>query len=142
MKKLNNEGWGIGTFFAFIILIFFFILIVIIQSGKLGIIGKHNLLVSDQVTVGPTLEEQRNNIIEATSRYIDDANIIFSDTRDIRIVLFSTLISQGYVNNVIVNNENCTGYVIVTNTSTERIKYEPYFKCQTYTTPKYDDNFS
>ena len=36
MKKLNNKGWGLSTFIAFIVFFFFVILLVTFVADKAG----------------------------------------------------------------------------------------------------------
>ncbi len=42
MKQLNQRGWGLGAFIAFLVVFFLAIIVVTILSNAMGIGGSHN----------------------------------------------------------------------------------------------------
>ncbi len=55
MKKLNERGWGLGAFIAFLVVFFLAIIAVTILSNTMGIGGSHspNRTVQSEIIIRP-----------------------------------------------------------------------------------------
>ena len=53
------------------------------------------------------------------------------------VIPFSLLIDRGFLSSVVIDNENCTGYVVVT--KKEKLEYNSYYNCASWTTIGYNN---
>jgi len=145
MKKLNQEGWGLSVFLAFIIIFFIAIILIAIGSAKVGISGENN--GSIQSTPSSTGSNYTDTEIDqakfyeemiksATSRYLLEKlkNQIGGEEM---VLLSSTLSDAHYLDPFTVAGNTCSGYSVVRKTDSG-LEIVPYIECGgVYTTEGY-----
>lgn len=80
--------------------------------------------------------ELEEKIVESATKYITDQVILEENEKIILDVL--QLIEDGYLDSLDVENDTCSGYVIIENKGT--YEYSPFITCSHYTTLDYDKN--
>lgn len=80
-------------------------------------------------------KELENKLVEAEKKYID-AHFLYPASNEELKTLSSTLIEEGYLDGLIINDETCDGYVIVSHESTV-FEYKGYVSCSKYQTKGY-----
>ncbi len=81
-------------------------------------------------------KELEKKLVEAEKKYAD-AHFAYPDTGDILKTDSKTLIEEGFLDNLKVNDEECVGYAIVSHTSTV-FDYKGYVSCNNYKTKGYE----
>ncbi len=80
-------------------------------------------------------KEWEDKIKDATTKYVD-AQFLYPDSKDPLKIEASTLIEEGYLDNIVINDEECLGYGTVTYNGMV-YEYKGYVKCSNYTTKDY-----
>lgn len=81
-------------------------------------------------------KELEKKLVEAEKKYAD-AHFAYPETGDILKTDAKTLIEEGYLDNLKINEEECVGYAIVSHTSTV-FDYKGYISCNNYKTKGYE----
>ena len=76
-------------------------------------------------------------LVKSSEKYTEDNNDYPSENLEL-ILTSDELKEAGYLDELKVNKDVCTGYVIIT--KTDIYNYKPYLKCQNYTTKGYQEN--
>lgn len=145
MKKLNQEGWGLSVFLAFIIVFFIAIILIAIGSAKVGISGGEGS--SSQPTNTPSGSTYTENEINqaksyeervksSTSKYLLEKLQNQIDGEEM-IIPTSTLNDNFYLDPFSVAGNICNGYSVVRKTD-QGLEITPYVECGgVYTTEGY-----
>lgn len=80
-----------------------------------------------------TLEEKLET---SAKKYAEDNVLLDEDDREY-IVTSLELIESGYLDNLEIDDNVCTGYVVIQNDGA--YQYEAYISCKQYTTKNYED---
>jgi len=136
MKKLNQEGWGLSVFLAFIIVFFIAIILIAIGSAKVGISG------GDKGSSQPTSTPSGSNYTEseisqaksyeekvksATSSYLLEHLQNQIDGKEM-ILMSSTLNDYNYLEPFSVAGNICDGYSVIRKVDQE-LEIIPYVEC-------------
>lgn len=70
-----------------------------------------------------------------TQEYVEDNNLYPSKDETIKVTK-SDLVDNDYIEELVVNNDSCEGFVIVS--FKESYEYKAYLKCGKYKSAKYD----
>lgn len=126
--KLNNRGWGLSAFIGFVLVFAVFLIIASINAYHVGLADKPGIIFdsNNNSTINYSYIEEK---LEAAARSYKNKE--YPDYNESLIVKTSTLIEKQYVSNI----ENCSGYVIIGETS-ERA----YISCGNYITSGYDSS--
>lgn len=145
MKKLNQEGWGLSVFLAFIIVFFIAIILIAIGSAKVGIAGgggepSQPIHTSNGSNYTESEIEQAKSYEEmvksATSKYLLEKLQNQIDGEE-TIVMSSTLNDNHYLNPFSVAGNICNGYSVIRKMDQE-FEITPYIECgSVYTTDGY-----
>lgn len=144
--KLNKNGWGLAAEIVIILGVIVALVWVIYGFNQFGLVKNMNDalgtdILPDLIISGEkiTYSIAEDNLISASKAYIKD---VYGDTFDIDTTIkLSRLIKDGYISTIRdEDNNTCTGYVMVSNTS-ENINYNPYLKCKNYKTPGYNEEY-
>ena len=140
--KLNNRGWGLFVFLAFVLVFVLFLLIAGVNAYKLGL-SKDNPTIQFGNNNSNTNEDNGENNISNREKYRNlEEKIIESATNyrkanlldeDNVYVSFKTLIKNNYLS----NSGDCSGYVKIHHTSGSDYRYTVYFKCPDYVSSGY-----
>lgn len=114
MKKLTIV-WGMVIVILFVVLTFF------------GFLYKNKSNV---------YKELENKLVEAEKKYAD-AHFAYPEKGKVLKTEATTLIEESFLDNLEVENEECTGYATVTHNKTV-YEYKGYVKCDNYTTKGYE----
>lgn len=136
MRKLNQEGWGLSVFLAFIIVFFIAIILIAIGSAKVGISGENN--DSIQPTPSSTGSNYTDTEIDqaksyeemvksATAKYLLEKLQNQIDGQEM-IILSSTLSDAHYLDPFTVAGNPCSGYSVVRKTDSG-LEIVPYIEC-------------
>lgn len=136
MKKLNQEGWGLSVFLAFIIVFFIAIILIAIGSAKVGISSGESS--SSQPTSTPNGSTYTQSEIEqaksyeemiksATAKYLLEKLQNQIDGQEM-IILSSTLSDAHYLDPFTVAGNPCSGYSAVRKTDSG-LEIVPYIEC-------------
>ncbi len=122
MKKLNQNGWGLSVFLAFIVVFLIAIILISIGAERVGITENGNTKTpssnDSQDSIRYTKEEisqaEQYEIMlrEETSRYLSDINQDFSGVSS-KIIPISELIQKNYLQSLMIAGNICTGYSII-----------------------------
>lgn len=104
--------------------------IVVIIIALLTVMG---FILDNRYEKYQALEEK----LETSAREYAEDNILLSEEDGEYIVTSLELIEAGYLDNLEVDDNVCTGYVIVQNDGV--YQYEAYITCRQYTTKNYDE---
>lgn len=147
MKKLDQRGWGLSVFLAFIVVFFIAIVLISIGAQKVGLDPYSN--VSNPTTsVDPNVKHYTDSeISEAVgfeSSVRDSAARYFMEvyggqwSEDRSILTVSKLIEKSYLQPFSVAGNSCGGYVKVQSSNGE-LSYIPYIQCgEVYMTEGFD----
>lgn len=103
--------------------------IVVIVIGLLTTLG---FILKNRYETYHVLEEK---IIESAREYA--FHHVFFDPEDSEVVVTSEeLIELGFLDNLEVNDDECTGYVVIRNEDVK--EYDGYITCSVYTTKGYE----
>ena len=80
-------------------------------------------------------KEIENKLVDSATEYAH-SEILLEEGEF--IVTTEELIELGYLDSLDVNDDICSGYVVITNDGT--YKYDPYITCQAYTTRDFEEN--
>ena len=80
-----------------------------------------------------TLEEK----LETSAREYAEDNVLLDEDDGEYIVTSLELIKAGYLDNLEIDDNVCTGYVVIQNDGA--YQYEAYISCKQYTTKNYED---
>ena len=83
-------------------------------------------------------EEAASTFADKAQEYVEDANL-YPDKEDTLIVTKEELIEKEYIEELVVKENDCEGYVIV-KYEKENYIYTPYINCKKYITGGYDKN--
>ena len=83
-------------------------------------------------------KELEEKLKMAEQKYVNDY-FLFPKGKDVLKTHKEELIENGYLDNLNLEDEECDGYVTVTDTGTI-FNYKAYIKCNTYTTNGYKKN--
>ena len=104
--------------------------IVVIIIALLTVMG---FILDNRYEKYQALEEK----LETSAREYAEDNILLSEEGGEYIVTSLELIEAGYLDNLEVDDNVCTGYVVVQNDGA--YQYEAYISCKQYTTKNYDE---
>jgi len=105
------------------------VVLIVIMLTILGFVLKNK--TSKYTPVEEKLEEK-------AKQYVDKL-FLYPEHKGERIKITSEeMIEEGILDELKIENDTCTGYVIVTNNDV--YKYNTYIKCTNYTTSGYDKN--
>lgn len=134
--KLNNEGWGLNNmlWLCAILIIALFISISIFNStfGKNGIVT-YMTNNNTNTTSNFTYSEIEEEMVESAIKYLKDNQITFNNDIEYTITL-NDLIKNDYMKRVVINDKECSGYVVISKNK------KAYLKCQNYITDGYINN--
>lgn len=144
--KLNNKGWGLGIFLAFVCLLVFCIIFSSVSAYKAGL-TKNSVPYFESVvpnssgdsSTGSTTSSKysvlEEKILNAAMNYKRDRynNISVGQTLVIQI---STLVKEKYLEEIY----DCSGYVVIKNNNND-VRYQTYLKCSDYVTDGFDDKY-
>lgn len=77
---------------------------------------------------------KENELVEITKMYVENSTWYPEQGDSIKISI-EELVEDGFVNDVVVEDDKCNGYIEVTNKGI--IDYKTYLKCSKYTTRGY-----
>ena len=152
MKKLNNNGWGLSTFIAFIVVFCIAIILIIVGTMRLGIANDDDVsklpvseVKQDSVTnnfVEDYFEQIKNyqeQLTDISKDYIKtNPNAVKKD--DTLTITVVSLVKDNYINKLEINGYACTGYITIFNNN-GTYKYKPIVNCgNNYVTENYDSN--
>lgn len=158
MLKLNNHGWGLGTFIVFIVVFIIAIILITIGAIRLGISSKDDVstLPVTQASPSPTAssntgsEDNSDNnyialvnnyqeqLVDVMKDYIKTQQVVIIDQDSLTITVVS-LVKDNYINKLEINGNVCTGYVTVT--SNGNYDYKSFLNCgEEYVSDSYDGN--
>ncbi len=80
-------------------------------------------------------KELENKLVEAEKKYAD-AHFAYPETGIVKTDA-NTLIEEGFLDNLKINDKECTGYATVGHDSVA-FEYKGYVKCDNYTTKGYE----
>lgn len=83
-------------------------------------------------------EEEENRFKEVVKSYVEDNNLYPDKNKSLKVE-DSELIDANLMESIIVNNDECRGYVIITNKK-NNYEYKAYIKCKKYITGNYNKN--
>ncbi len=153
MLHLNEHGWGLGTLIAFIFVFLLAILLISVNAYKMGLTDGN---ISNVPITNPndnkdftnstnkdniTYLELENKLVVAGSSY---KQLYYNDlvVGDSVYVTDKQLSSVGFIDNLVINNIQCKGYVQIKNNG-ESFSYTPYLKCgDNYKTEGYIEDLS
>lgn len=81
-------------------------------------------------------QDLEEKLVESATEYITDKIIL--EEKEIITLNTEQLIEEGYLDSLEVENDTCSGYVIIENKGT--YEYSPFITCSHYTTLDYDKN--
>lgn len=138
MNKLNNNGWGLGVFIAFIGVFFVAIIMIVYVSNK------YNVGI-EKINVGNTSEKVNTTFEQKYEEYekqIKEKSILYQESNYPNILndeVFYTSINNLDLSEKIL--KECTGYVEFKK-SDNIYYYSPYIDCGTYKTNNYNPNLN
>ena len=139
--RLNNKGWGLSTF---MLCIGIFCVALIISAFYIYRLGAQ--LNKDLSTTEPKVEKvpykyqnDMQNISAATSKYIEQKNIVVANNEKI-IIDIKDLLEANLMNSVkdYEYQNECNGYALITKKDNS-LKIKPYLNCESYTTEGYGE---
>lgn len=105
-------------------------IIVVIIIALLTVLG---FILDNRYEKYRTLEEK----LKMSAREYALDHILLEEDDGEYIVTSSELIEAGYLDNLEIDDNVCTGYVVIRNDGV--YQYEAYISCKQYTTKNYDD---
>lgn len=144
--NLNDRGWGLGVFLAFVCLFVFCIIFSSISAYKAGLTKNSVPYFESSISTsssGSTTDSSNNTkykafenkVLKAAMNYKRDKYNTISAGQTI-VVQFSTLVKEKYLS----DTEDCIGYVIIKNQNND-IQYYVYFKCSDYVSDGFDEKY-
>ena len=141
---MDNKGWGLNTMILMVSVIVIALLIATFFSIRINaLIGQENNETEKKVSkaINETYYiNQTNKVTLATENYIDEHDLIITDTP--LIIDINTLIAYEYIEPIkdYVTNNRCSAYSkAYLNKSNIRI-INSYIKCDNYETKGYGEN--
>lgn len=139
MLHLNEHGWGLGTLIAFIFVFLLAILLISINAYKMGLTDRSisNVPVTNSDdNKGFTNSSNNNNItyLELENKLVVAGSsykqLYYNDLMigDSVYVTDKQLSAVGFIDNLVINNIQCKGYVQIKNNG-DSFSYIPYLKC-------------
>ena len=126
--KLNNKGWGMSVFIAFIVIFIIFLIISSVISYRMDLNHGNNLYVYINISVTSydytSLEIKLKN---AAVSYVKQKDLKIN-TGETITVTYEELFNMHIINNLKDNVGTCEGYVKLIYNGTS-ITYSPYIKC-------------
>lgn len=147
MKKLNNQGWGLGVFLAFVVIFIFCIFIASINAYKVGL-GKEppSVQFGDDVNKpSPSPSDNGTSNVSGKEKYKDLIKNVNLAADKYRVDYYSSLLNGDSVfvpiktlkeNNYLQDTKNCSGYVKIINQNGS-FQYKTYLKCPDYESDGY-----
>lgn len=134
--RLDNRGWGLKNmlWICAILIIALFISISIFNStfGANGVVT-YMTSINTNTTNNVTYKEIEDEMVTSAIKYLKDNQITIDNDIEYTISL-NDLIKNDYMKRVVINDKECSGYVVINN------DHKAYIKCQNYTTEGYSDN--
>ena len=159
MNKLNNKGWGLSVFIAFIAILCLALLLIVVGAIKLGISShsKKEVLpvtevkqkddinsdsgINDNKTENNlnVLDNYISQIVLASKNYTGmNENLINFDSGF--VLTLKDLIDSNYVGKYQINGNLCSGYVIVSKIE-NNYDFNPFLNCgSSFISQNYDLN--
>ncbi len=149
MKKLNQQGWGLSVFLAFIVVFFVAIILISIGSEKVGISGGSgtpNVPINTPTGSNYTEEEiekaksYEREVGSVTSTYLLERYQNQIDGTEL-VVPTSELMNHQYLTAYSVAGNSCSGYSVV-RLKDQGLEVTSYIQCGgVYTTEGYHSSF-
>lgn len=105
-------------------------IIVVIIIALLTVLG---FMLDSRYKKYQTLEEK----LETSARKYAQDNVLLCEDAGEYIVLSSELMKAGYLDNLEIDDNACTGYVVIKNDGV--YQYKAYISCRQYTTKNYEN---
>lgn len=80
-------------------------------------------------------KEQESKLVETTKMYVESSTWYPKAGESLKVDI-NELIENGLIENVVVNDDSCKGYIKVINNGI--IEYKAYLKCKNYKTHGYE----
>lgn len=120
MNKVKNEN-------KYLILWGFLVILLIGLLTAVGFVYKNKTKV---------YKELENSLVEAEKKYVE-AKFLYPQDNETLKTTSEELLNENYIDNMAIDNQECTGYVKVYKDSTV-FKYKAFIKCGRYTTKGYE----
>lgn len=148
MTKLNNKGWGLGTFIVGIgvFAICLLIVVILVHNGAQVLEPNYNPNNELNSEYDYNYSKLEDKVIIATKNYVNDKynNIVDDDT--LMTLTIKKLQKDNYLDTLYDlknTNKKCSGYITFYKKDNQ-INYQPYINCKNYKTygyeERYDDN--
>lgn len=134
MKRLNNNGWGLGIFITFICVFFIAIIMIIYVSNKYNI-GIENVNKYDDKGI---VEDSNKDLYESYEKEVKEAAIMYQEKNYPNISngeMFYTNILNLNISSKIY--DSCTGYVEFSKKN-DIYYYIPFLDCGSYKSQGYN----
>lgn|SRR5574344_531087 len=143
---MNNGGWGLKDMLLMVAVLAIALFISVTIYDKTfgeGGVGEYVIdnLSSDTITSSKnnytsniSYSDIEANMVKASKNYITDNDIILLED-DTLVISLDKLVNNNYMDKVTIDNNKCSGYVVINNT------YSAYLKCSNYKTLGYDQSF-
>lgn len=134
MKKINNEGWGLGVMITFLGVFFVAIVMVVYISNKYDIGIKNTYVINEEKN---NTNQNNYNVYETL---IKEKAIIYQENYYPNISNNDKFYTN--INNLDLDKEItniCSGYVEF-GKNDDSYYYYPYIKCQNYKTKGYQSH--
>lgn len=149
MKELNQKGWGLSVFLAFIVVFFIAIILISIGAEKVGISG--GLGTSNLPTNTPTGSNYTEEEIEKAKSYETELQSKTSTyllehyknqiDGEVLVIPASELIDNNYLTKLSIAGNSCSGYSVVQLKNTS-LEITSYVQCgSVYTSEGYNSSF-
>ena len=142
--KLNKNGWGLGTFIAFIVIFIICLIISAVGLRQIGLLDEDWQFINIKdfnsgIRTAFNYTDLETKATMAARDYIEKEynNTLGYDTLSVKI---KTMIETGYLTEFKDGKDrDCTGYVSVYKTDAGDKVFTPYIKCKRYTSSGYEE---
>lgn len=148
MTKLNNRGWGMGTFIAGIgvFAIALLVIVILVHNGAQILEPNHDVDSSLNPKYDETIYDYtklENKVIKSANEYATDKYSESLDDDTLITVTLKKLQKENYLDNIYDlknTNSKCSGYVSFYKKN-NIFNFEPYINCKNYKTKGYEGKF-
>lgn len=148
MTKLNNKGWGMGTFIIGIgvFAIALLVVVILVHNGAKVLEPKNkgnNDLNNEYDNIEYDYTELEDKVVEAADKYVVQKYGENFDEDTLITVTVKKLQKENFLDNIYDlknNSKKCSGYVTFYKKN-NKFYFEPYINCKNYQTKGYEERF-